>query len=190
MSVFYTKKDQKMLDELWANALKNIDKTATESVNINERITQIINNKSQKKFSSVQEKVQEMLKRSGYEDFNKQKKISTASSPEQPQQQQGVIQILKIVPEMSSTIKNICESSKGLLPIISIIGKLKDLYNSQVVDSQMWSDHKFLQFIATTNLSCKARQPEYSSNIGKIDTSRYNDPTSQDVFAETVSKSN
>ena len=182
---FYTHSDSAITDALWTEALSNLKKDAVQTDNVHDRINNIVGN-NQKKFKSVADKVKDMLERSGFDKFKKSQ-VKTASATE-PATKQNEIKIFTMCPSLRSTIDNICSSSKGLLPIPSILGRAKDIHNQDIIDASLWTDPKFLTYIANRNLSCKVDSNQKHENLGKIDYSDERDPSSDDVFGNLESK--
>lgn len=178
---FYTNKDSAITDALWSEALENLKKDAVETSNVHDRINNIVGN-NQKKFKSVAEKVNDMIERSGFDKFKKsQVKTSNASAPEE-KKPTNEIKMFVVCPSCKNTVDNICASSKGLLPIPSILGRAKDIHNQDVIDASLWTDPKFLSYVANRNLSCKVESGTQHQNLGKIEYNDDRDPSSDDVF--------
>jgi len=182
---FYTNQDQAITDKLWAEALSNLEKQAVQSVDITEKINNIVNNSQKKKFKSVAEKVEDMISRSGFDKFKKTIKVSHANSPVEKSENKNAIKIFEICPSVKNTIDNICSSSHGLLPIPAILNKVKNIHNSEVADDTLWTDTNFLSYIAKSNLECKVNYGnDQSHNLGKIDYNNSDvENASDDVFA-------
>ena len=188
---FYTNQDQAITDKLWAEALGNLNKEAVQSVDITEKINNIVNNSQKKKFKSVAEKVNDMISRSGFDKFKKtQVKVSQAQAIPSESKPKTGIKLFETNPSVKTTIDNICSSSKGLLSIPAILSRAKNIHNSEVADDSLWTDTNFLSYIAKSNLSCKVQQgDDYSSNLGTIDYNNSDvDNISNDVFSALEGK--
>ena len=185
---FITKESDSVQNEnYWLKEFeKNLSKNAVQSKkvdqNLFDQINSIMNNKS--KYTSVSAAVEDMIQRSGLKDYlnsnikkseeNSNKKIANIESNEP--------QIFLQKPEIKKTIQNICESTKGNLPITIIIDKLKNIHSKDISEKSLWDEPNLLRYISEVNLNYKSKNFDASSlNLGKIDADDTN--VSDDAFA-------
>jgi len=181
--------ENQVLDTYWYESLKNkINKVAVNPKRVDDQLFHQINDviRSKKsKFSSVEEKVKEMMERSGVNNFNSVKlsnKISKKAEVEE-----NKIRLFEKIPEVKNTIKNIIDDSKGSLPLISILEKLKDFYSNDLDSEEefnMFEDEALKKYIVQENLKVKSK-PEKSNNLGK---NHFKNETEDDTnnFLETI----
>lgn len=157
--------EKEILDTIWYEALKNkLNKVAVQPARVDDLLFNQINDviKSKKsKFSSVEEKVNEMIERSGLSNYLKeQQKIKLSKKA------QSNIKIFEEYPNIKQTIDNIIEEYKGTVPVISVLERVGRYYANELKDKSLLDDNLLKQYIVDKNLQHKI-EPEQSSTLGK-----------------------
>lgn len=181
--------ENSVLDKYWEELLKtNLEKVAVQSKRVDDllfhKITDVVKSK-QSKFSSVEDKVNEMMERSGLNAYlqNNVKLSKKANSENKDtQNQNNTIRLFKECPQALNTLDNIIQDSKGTLPVIGIIDKLHKLHGRDIHNDALFQDDSLKQFIAQKNLEVKA-EPEESSTLGK---NHFKDDLEDNVFLESI----
>ena len=181
--------EKEILDTYWAESLKNkLNKIAVQPKRVDDllfRVNEVVDSKKSK-FSSVEDKVSEMIERSGLAAYLKDKKIKLSKKAELQQETSNeTIETFKKYPNIKKTIDNIIEDSKGTLPVIGIVDKVSRLHEKEIKDNTLFQDNGLKKYIAQKNLEYKAK-PEVSNNLGKNFHSIEQDE--QDLFLDTLNK--
>jgi|688.fasta_scaffold873316_2 hypothetical protein len=175
--------ENSILDSYWAEALKNkLDKVAVQSKRVDDilfnRINDVVKSKSSK-FSSVEDKVKEMLERSGVNSYSKNIKMSKKA---EVNENNSGPKLFQKYPQILNTLENIIKDSKGTLPVIAILDKLHSLHKRDVEDQSLFQDDSLKQFIVRKNLEIKA-QPEQSSTLGK---NHFKEDLEENIFLDSI----
>jgi len=191
--------ENSVLDKYWGELLKtNLEKVAVQSKRVDDllfhKITDVVKSK-QSKFSSVEDKVNEMMERSGLNAYlqNNVKLSKKANSDEDTEANINInekedsnsnhtVRLFKECPQALNTLENIIQDSKGTLPVIGIIDKLHKLHGRDIHNDALFQDDSLKQFIAQKNLEIKA-EPEESSTLGK---NHFKDDIDENVFLESI----
>lgn len=192
--------ENSVLDKYWEESLKaNLEKVAVQSKRVDDllfhKITDVVKSK-QSKFSSVEDKVNEMMERSGLNAYlkNNVKLSKKANSKNEEdtevninindnkENQNHTVRLFKECPQALNTLDNIIQDSKGTLPVIGIIDKLHKLHGRDIHNDALFQDDSLKQFIAQKNLEVKAK-PEESSTLGK---NHFKDDIEENVFLESI----
>jgi hypothetical protein len=94
--------------------------------------------------------------------------------------------VIEKKPDVAYTISNIINESKGNLPTIAIIEKVKSIHHNDIPDDAAWDDDSLLMYVSGLNL--KERQKhiavDNNRNLGKNDTNNNLDvdPANTDAF--------
>jgi hypothetical protein len=163
-----------------------------------EQINSIMNTKS--KYPSVQAAVDDMMNRSGLNNYLDNVKISEHVEQTSPKKtaQQAVDQspakddktpdVIKRKKDILTTLKNLIEDSKGNSPISAIIDKLHSLHARDIAEESAWDDEKLIRLVSHLNLKAKKDNPGNFDNynmLGKGDHSTAEsdiDPSNSDMF--------
>lgn len=194
--------ENSVLDKYWEESLRaNLEKVAVQSKRVDDllfhKITDVVKSK-QSKFSSVEDKVNEMMERSGLNAYLKNNvKLSKKANSEEDvevninindnkenENQNHAVRLFKECPQALNTLENIIQDSKGTLPVIGIIDKLYKLHRRDIHNDSLFQDDSLKQFIAQKNLEVKA-EPEESSTLGK---NHFKDDIEENVFLESITK--
>lgn len=157
--------ENEVLDTIWYEALKNkLNKVAVQPARIDDMLFKQINdviNSKKSKFSSVEEKVKEMIERSGLSNYIKeQNKIKLSKKAN------SNVKLFEEYPNVKKTIDNIIEEYKGTVPVISVIDKIDRYHSNEIKDKSLLNDNNLKQYIVNRNLQLKS-DPEYSPTLGK-----------------------
>jgi hypothetical protein len=186
----------------WLKEFENkLVKTSVQPIqrSLFDQISSIMNGSS--KYSSVQEKVNDMLERSGMKAYidgvkaaeqNKQDNKKVAQQIPAPKQttpaaaddnnakksdkdgKQVTVLVFQQKPTIANTLRNIIESSRGNLPIPTIIDKLHSLHQKDIADDNDWDDDNLIREVSRLNLEAKCNNPssyEDDHDLGRADSS-------------------
>jgi hypothetical protein len=174
-------------DDTWLKEFENkVAVQAVPSSSIYDQLNSILGNKS--KYSSVDDAVREMKKRSGLTDYLEklnnldQSKMNekTASDnnmiidKEIPVESvENVPVIIKKCPNVKNTIENIIQGSRGNLTLLAIIDRAKSIHHNDISDAKDWEDPELLGYVSKLNLNEKQKYPILvdDSNLGNRDRS-------------------
>lgn len=163
----FTDNKSSVLDDMKKILEKNA--VTVERENMIDTINSIMNN-TKSKFSSVQAAVDDMKKRSGLTDYlkslneEKLQNTKTASTEE------------AINPQIAKTVENCVSSTKGTLPVLAVINKVKSIHSDDAPAS-FWDSEKFIRFVSKLNFQEKSKnyKPMENFNLGRMDTDESDD---------------
>jgi len=181
------KSDELESENIWLSALKNqIEKNAVQSKKIDEYIFD--RNSTNSSYLSVEDKVKEMMTRSGLVDYLKKisnkneeesKNVKKASSKEEKPK------LLLDYPEIDATIENYIRDTKGNLSVPAVLLKVKTIHNNDVQDTKLWKEDSLLKYISKLNTIEKenSNHKDENYNLGTIDKDNKDiDPENTDAF--------
>ena len=170
--------------------------------NIYDQINTIMNGKS--KHHSVNDAVQDMMQRSGLNDYLEKVKVSEEESrnakfaqlkdtnnvmhKEVPIEEKGLPIVIKKCPSIRNTLENHIKATNGNMPLSAIISHVQGIHSKDVSDAQDWEDDNLIRLVSKLNLEAKRNNPgtyEGNSNLGKRDSDTDQadvDPSNTDAF--------
>lgn len=176
----YSKQYEKELDDEFSKKIQEaVSKSAVQSRlsksdNYN-NVLNFFNKKEHSKFSSVQEAVNDMMKRSGLISYLED---SNSNSPSIKSKVAEIKNITSNLPDLflnnkniKQTLDNYIKNTKGNLPIQAIIERLRDIYYSKISQDDLWEDPKLADYIASQNHELSDDTRDLPMNIGKSDDS-------------------
>jgi hypothetical protein len=190
-------------DDHWLKQFENtLHKNSVQPrSNIYEEISSIMNN-TKSKFHSVQEKVNEMLDRSGMQQYLSNVKTSEPETKQpkktaqdhatkqehKTQKEDTTPNVIKQCEKVLRTLENIISGTKGNTPISAIIARLRSLHNHDVSDDGSWDDEKLIRLVSKMNLQAKKDNPASYDNFDQLGQRDYSsadseiDPSNTDAF--------
>ena len=180
-------------DDHWLTQFENnLQKNSVQarSDNLFDQINSIMNSKS--KHPSVQAAVDDMMNRSGLNDYLENVKLSNENTTKKIAQNvedkntKHIPDAIKMKPSILTTLQNIITDSRGNKAIPTIISKLHSLHASDISDESVWEDEKLIRLVSRLNLEAKKSNPstyESFSNLGKEDHSNDSDIDSSNTDA-------
>lgn len=174
-------------DDLWQQRL---EKEAVHSRKMDEslfhQITQIMGRKS--KYSTVQDAVDDMKKRSGLTDYlNKESNSQEVTKKvAQLNNDPATPTIIKEVPIIAQTIQNYIRDTRGTMSLPAILEKIKSIHQKDIANPIAWDDPMLYKYIAELNLLEKQRNPNnlnINYNLGKNDQNNDIDSENSDFFS-------
>jgi len=169
-------REDSWLRELDANLKKQAVQPRRVDQSMFDQINGIIGG-SKSRYNSVEDAVKEMQSRSGFLDYIKRANQDQPYKGNKPK-------ILAEHPEIESTIKNYCESTKGEYNVPAIIEYVKGIHGSDVKDSSSWEEDSFIRYLHDLNEKNKVNHDNSYQNLGKIyqDKNDSVDPANNDAF--------
>ncbi len=203
-SVISRQADESIEEDHWLKRFeKSLLKDAVQPVrqqSLFDQITDIMNNKSRSKHSTVEGVVQEMQERSGLiayldkinktstDDGSSAKTVTASDNQSAFDKKVDMTPIvIKKKPEILKTFRNFIEDSKGNLPISAIIDKVKGIHRNDCSDAKDWDDDNLIVLVSRLNLEAKKNNPsnfQNDSNLGRRDLGASDDidPSNTDAF--------
>lgn len=142
-----------------------------------DQISNIMNNKSTSRYTSVEAAVEDMKARSGLtayleKDFNK---VSTegnnskkTASGKKDDQDKTTPSVMIKCPPIKQTLENYIRDTKGNLPIPAIIDKIRSIHQGDVSDAKDWDDEKLIRLVSKLNLGAKRENPDVFQNYQNL----------------------
>jgi hypothetical protein len=195
--------DENIGEDHWLKQFeKNLQKGAVQPRQIEDtlyyQINSIMNGKS--KYPSVDAAVEDMMQRSGLNDYLHKVKVSdqtavqkkTADDNDAMHKKVEVEKVIPVVikkcPDIQHTIENYIRDTKGNISVPAIISKIQGIHRNDVSDAQDWEDDDLIRFVSKLNLEAKKNNPaafENFSNLGERDSQTSDseiDPSNLDAF--------
>lgn len=187
--------DESIDEDHWLKQFqKSLQKDAVQPRSVDsslfDQISNIMNGKP--KYTSVQSAVEDMKNRSGLTAYLEKIKTSETSNEtakvaaSSEKQKKNSPKVLEKKPSIANTIENIIRETKGNLPVIAVIEKVKSIHHNDVADDTAWDDDNLLLHVSDLNLKAKKdnHQSDDSHNLGKTDLSNNTDvdPSNTDAF--------
>lgn len=171
---------------------------------IYEQINNIMNGRS--KYPTVDAAVEDMMQRSGLNDYLEKVKLSEEETrnakfaqlsngdqnsvihKEIPVEDKVTPIVIKKCPSIRSTLENYVKDTKGNLSIPAIIGHVQNIHSGDVSDAQDWEDENLMRFVSRLNLEAKKNNPstfQTYTNLGHRDSDSAEkdlDPSNTDAF--------
>lgn len=183
-------------NSIFSDFQKNLEKNAVRSVesdkSIFDQIHSIISG-AKPKYSSVEEKVNEMMERSGLNSYLKQNNTKvvesqqkTASETQENLQNKKMPKALVEKPEIINTIDNIIRDTRGSMSIPAILEKIKEIHYNDLSDKRDWEDPELMMYVSRLKLKEKKLNPgnyETHHNLGVREHGTQDvDPINTDAF--------
>jgi hypothetical protein len=191
-SVISRQADESIEGDHWLKQFEKMQKEAVQPRAVDrslfEQITTIMNGKP--KYTSVEAAVEDMKNRSGLTAYLSKVTLSEEGDRGQTKtasaEEEQLPALLKKNKNIVQTIDNIVRESKGNLPVIAIIEKVKSIHHNDISDDKLWDGDDLIIYVSGLNLKEKrihARNEE-SQNLGKSDSNNNLDidPTNTDAF--------
>jgi len=187
--------DESIDEDHWLKQFqKSLQKDAVQPRSVDsslfDQISSIMNGKP--KYTSVQSAVEDMKNRSGLTAYLEKIKTSETSNEtskvaaSSEKSKKNSPKVFEKKPSIANTIENIIRETKGNLPVIAIIEKVKSIHHNDVADDTAWDDDNLLLHVSDLNLKAKKdnHQNDDSHNLGKTDLSNNTDidPANTDAF--------
>ncbi len=190
--------DESIDEDHWLKQFqKSLQKDAVQPKSVDsslfDQISTIMNGKP--KYTSVQSAVEDMKNRSGLTAYLDKIKTSetygdnskTASVDQNDaKSKKKTPKVIQKKPNIADTIQNVIRDTKGNLPVIAIIEKVRSIHHNDVSDDNSWDDDDLLLHVSDLNLKAKKDNSnnEDNRNLGKSDTSNGSDvdPANTDAF--------
>ncbi len=203
--------DENIGEEHWLKQFeKNLQKGAVQPRQIEDtlysQINTIMNGKS--KYPSVDAAVEDMMQRSGLNDYlhkiklseqettsRKVANITSAPTADENDAMKKKVEVEKVTPvvikkcpSIQNTLENYIRDTKGNLSIPAIIAKIQGIHSSDVSEAQDWEDDNLIRLVSKLNLEAKKNNPasfENYTNLGNRDTETADseiDPSNLDAF--------
>jgi hypothetical protein len=199
-SVISRHADESIDENHWLKQFQNkLQKEAVQPKQVDrslfDQITSIMNGKS--KYTSVEAAVDDMKNRSGLTAYLDKVKVSESiddnvtkvaevNSYDDNNAKDKTPIVIQKKPIIANTIENIIRDSKGNLPVIAIIEKVKSIHHNDVSDDMAWDDDNLIMHISGLNLKAKQdnAQNNDNHNLGKADINNQSDidPSNDDAF--------
>lgn len=191
-SVISRHADESLEEDHWLKKFEKMQKEAVQPRAVDrslfEQITTIMNGKP--KYTSVEAAVEDMKDRSGLTAYLTKVKLSEEGDKGQKKtaaaDDKNLPAILQKNKNIAQTIDNIVRESKGNLPVIAIIEKVKSIHHNDVSDDKLWDDDNLIIHVSGLNLKEKRNHArnEESHNLGKSDSNNNLDidPANTDAF--------
>jgi hypothetical protein len=167
-----------------------------------DQINSIMNGKS--RHQTVDAAVQDMMQRSGLNDYLEKVKVSEEDNrnakfaqlgdtnkvlhKEVPMEEKGIPIVIKKCPSVRNTLENHIKATNGNMPLSAIISHVQGIHSKDVSDAQDWEDDNLIRLVSKLNLEAKKNNPasfEDNANLGKRDSDTAEsdvDPSNTDAF--------
>jgi hypothetical protein len=167
---------------------------ANTQQNIYQQISNVITNHSingPQKHTSVQAAVQDMMERSGitaYKQKIAQRIINEANEAVKLAEENKSLEsnqlpvIIEKHPYIKSTFENFIQNTKGNLPVLSIIEKVKSIHKNDVNNAHAWDEEKLYKYVYDLNKQNKIKDETNYGNLGYNRTDDDIDPANYDAF--------
>ena len=197
--------DENIGEDHWLKQFeKNLQKGAVQPRKIEDTLYHQINsimNGSSSKYPSVEAAVEDMMQRSGLNDYlhevkvseqqAKQKKVANDTNDamhKKVEVEKMMPIVIKKCPSIKNTLENYIRDTRGNLSIPAIIAKVQGIHSQDVSEAQDWEDENLIRLVSKLNLEAKKNNPaafEDYGNLGKRDTQTSDseiDPSNMDAF--------
>lgn len=196
--------DENIGEDHWLKQFeKNLQKDAVQPRSTEDtlysQINSIMNGKS--KYTSVENAVEDMMQRSGLNDYLTKVKVSeqeernrkTASDSNDAMEKKIELEerlpiVIKKFPSIKDTIENYVRDTRGNISIPAIIARVQGIHSHDVSNTEDWEDDNLIRFVSKLNLEAKKNNStgiENYTNLGGRDPQGADsdiDPSNTDAF--------